>query len=126
MSRAELTVVSLLVCLAGCVGGCADAFDTGVKLTPSRLRSVELTVGERFSACAKDPRVVARRVSREACAGADRFLRQASEGHRRACVSCHLSESDTALDVELVSRLFESGQRQPSFIAPLHEGSLMF
>jgi hypothetical protein len=79
MSGAKLGAFSLLVCVVGgvaawliaCVAASAGPLDTGVELTPSRLRSAELTVGERFSACARDPRVVARRVSRAMCAGAD-------------------------------------------------------
>jgi hypothetical protein len=126
MSRSRLTVVSLLVCVAGgataVVVGCADPFDAGVELTPSRLRSVELTVGERFAACADDPRVVARRVSREVCAGADRLFGKASEGHGRACGSCHPAGSDTTLDVAF----FEARPRRASLVAPLREGGLMF
>jgi hypothetical protein len=122
MSRSRFTVLSLLLC----VGGCADAFDVGVELTPSRLRSAEPTLGERFAACAGDPRVAAGRLSREVCAGAGTLFRPPLEVRGLPGDRGHPAERETTAGVAFASDLFEVRACHAPFIAPRREGSLMF
>jgi mono/diheme cytochrome c family protein len=90
---------------AGCVAGDAPA-------TEITQQAVSLT--DRLSACAVDPRVVAGAVSADICAGADVFLREDFGGNGRTCATCHRVDNNFTIDPAFISRL---PPNDPLFVA---------
>jgi hypothetical protein len=70
----------------------------------------------RLAACAKDPRVVARLVSKEICAGADIFFRETFDGNGRTCGSCHPVANNMTIDRTFINALHDDNPLDPLFI----------
>ncbi|HWO10762.1 MAG TPA: hypothetical protein VNN80_14815 [Polyangiaceae bacterium] len=64
--------------VAALVAGCAEPLDTGVALSPASVWTTTPSARARLAACARDPRVVAGRLSGPACAAADLFWAHSS------------------------------------------------
>ena len=80
------------------------------------VTSSALTVQDRLSACAQDPRVVAGLVSQDICAGADVFFRETFNGNGRTCGTCHAANNNFTLDPASVAALRASNPTDPLFV----------
>jgi hypothetical protein len=90
---------------AGCVSGDATA---------TERTQQAVSVADRASACAADPRVVAGTVSVDICVGADVFLREDFGGNGRTCATCHRVDNNFTIDPAFIARLPAS---DPLFVA---------
>ncbi len=80
------------------------------------VTSSALTVQDRLSACAQDPRVITGLVSQDICAGADVFFRETFNGNGRTCRTCHSANNNFTLDPASVAALRASNPADPLFV----------
>jgi hypothetical protein len=80
------------------------------------IRTSALTAQDRLTACAQDPRVLAKLVSAEICAGADIFFRETFNGNGRNCGTCHPAGHNTTIDVPFITSLHDSTPGDPLFV----------
>jgi mono/diheme cytochrome c family protein len=73
-----------------------------------------VTLADRLTACARDPRVVAGVANIDTCVGADLFLRETFNGNGRSCATCHRVDRNFGIDPAFMLRLPAS---DPLFIA---------
>lgn len=104
------------------VGAAANAFalsgcgaDSGWEQELAHT-SANLSGSTRLAACAQDPRVVAKLVSKEICAGADIFFREEFDGNGRTCGSCHPVENNMTVDRTFINDLHQTNPDDPLFI----------
>jgi len=88
-----------------------------------------LTVAQRVTACAADPRVQLGLVSSDVCVGADLFFRDAFGGNGRTCGSCHPADHNYTIDPDYIATLPASdalfvAEQQPA-LAQLEKPALM-
>jgi len=88
-----------------------------------------LTVAQRVTTCAADPRVQLGLVSSDVCVGADLFFRDAFGGNGRTCGSCHPADHNYTIDPDYISSLPASdalfvAEQQPA-LAQLEKPALM-
>lgn len=115
-------VLLSLVVLAGCA-----AREEPVP-APSATRS-GLTLGDRVSQCAADPRVQLGLVSSDVCVGADLFFRDDFGGNGRTCATCHPADHNYTIDPDYIGSLPATdplfvAERQPA-LAQLEKPTLM-
>jgi hypothetical protein len=100
-------------------GSCGDSSPPVEQVGESAL-----TADHRLAACDQDPRVIAKLVSRDICAGADIFFRETFNGNGRTCGTCHPAQNNFTIDAAFISTLPAS---DPLFVFeqdPTHLGTL--
>ena len=117
-------VVLTLVVFAGCGSREEPAPPQELVATSSGL-----TLAQRVTGCAADPRVQLGLVSSDVCVGADLFFRDAFGGNGRTCGSCHPADHNYTIDPDYIGSLPASdplfvGEQQPA-LAQLEKPALM-
>jgi len=112
------------IAFAGCGTREEPAPVSDVTATASRL-----TVAQRATTCANDPRVALGLVSSDVCVGADLFFRDDFGGNGRTCATCHPSDHNYTIDPGYIASLPASdplfvGEQQPA-LAQLEKPALM-
>ncbi len=73
-----------------------------------------VSLADRVTACARDPRVVVGAASVDTCVGADLFLRETFGGNGRSCATCHPVDHNFTIDPDFISKL---PPNSPLFVA---------
>lgn len=118
------TVLLSFVMLAGCA-----AREEPVPAQEAVATSSGLTLAQRVTGCAADPRVQLGLVSSDVCVGADLFFRDAFGGNGRTCGSCHPADHNYTIDPDYIGALSASdalfvAEQQPA-LAQLEKPALM-
>jgi len=122
--QGSATVLVSIVMFAGCGAREEPAPAQEVVATSSGL-----TLAQRVTNCAADPRVQLGLVSNDVCVGADLFFREAFGGNGRTCGSCHPADHNYTIDPDYISSLPASdalfvAEQQPA-LAQLEKPALM-
>jgi cytochrome c peroxidase len=103
------TSLAATILAAACVlscGGTGPSRDLEAgRAEKTAQESVGLTAQDRLTACAQDPRVVARLVSPEVCAGAGIFFTETFNGNGRTCASCHPVAHNFTIDAPFIATI---------------------
>jgi cytochrome c peroxidase len=109
------TIASAVALMVAACGSPVDGGELGQSAVSAT--ALPLTVQDRLTACAADPRVIAGLVSPQICAGADIFFRETFSGNGRACGTCHPMSNNTTIDANFVAALRNTNPSDPLFVA---------